>query len=265
MSLPQKKILGKLEGMRQLTNWIQTTSNWPGLWKYRRQRDLLPPVRLRNGIVLHHGRHDNPLALLDEVFVKRWYDLTASAPPGANMLDIGANIGAVSLYWAQRSPSLHIHCYEPNPSAFATLRFNVEQNGIHERVTTFPEAVGRIDGVLRLWVDIPSDLSTAYVEQSPVDGGKRIDVPMIDMEAAWRRLDRKDVWLLKIDTEGAEVDILEGAPIDCLRSVQNAIVEYHDNIYPGSLVRCQSALASAGFRYHVLHHPWNEGIIYAHR
>src|SRR3977135_2502583 len=108
-SLLRKKILGKFEGMHQLTTWIRTTSNWRDLWKYRRQRDLLPPLRLRSGIVLNHGHHDSPFLLLDEVFVKRWYELAAIAPPGANMLDIGANIGAVTLYWAHRSPALRIH------------------------------------------------------------------------------------------------------------------------------------------------------------
>jgi FkbM family methyltransferase len=181
------------------------------------------------------------------------------------MLDIGANIGAVSLFWTQRSPSLRVHCYEPNPSALDTLRHNLEQNGLQERVAVFAEAVGRAAGTLGLWVDIPTELSTAYLEQSPVEGGRRIDVPAIDIDEAWRRLDHKDVWLLKVDTEGAEVDILEGASQRFLGVVHNAIVECHDNIYPGALVRCRAVLEGSGFHCRFRKHPWNESIIFARR
>jgi FkbM family methyltransferase len=215
--------------------------------------------------VLHHGPFDSPLLLLDEVWIKRWYELGAIPPSGATMLDIGANIGSVSLYWANRAPSLRVHCYEPNPSAVDTLRQNVHANGLTQRVTIFPEGVGRAAGTLPLWVNIPTDLSTAYLDESPVEGGRRIGVPMVGIDDAWKRLNTPEIWLLKIDTEGAEVDILEGASTAFLASVRNAIVEYHDNIYPGSLERCQRLLERAGFQCRVLHHPWDEGVIYAQR
>ena len=181
------------------------------------------------------------------------------------MLDIGANVGSVTLYWAFRNTDLQLHCYEPNPSAFSTLERNVEENGIRPRTTTFNEAVGRTGGILSLWVDVPTDLSTAYMDTAPAEGGRRMNVPMVALDDAWQRLGKKEIWLLKVDTEGAEVDILEGASQELLASVKNAIVEYHDNIVPGSFLRCQRILDLAGFQSRVLRHPWNEGIIYAQR
>ena len=59
---------------------------------------MLPPLRLRNGVVLHSGSYDSPVLLLNEVFIDRWYEIGALPPPDANMLDIGANIGAVTLF-----------------------------------------------------------------------------------------------------------------------------------------------------------------------
>jgi len=259
------KILGKFEGLARLIRWMRVTANWREVWKYQRQKDRLPPIELRSGEVLHHGPHDSPLLLLDEVWAYRWYEFPHVTPPDALMLDIGANIGSVSLYWSQRVPNLRIHCYEPNPSASVTLKRNVIQNSLESRVTIHPEGVGRSAGVLRLWVDIPTDLSSAYMDKPPVEGGRRIEVPVLSVDDAWQRAGGKAIWLLKVDTEGAEVDILEGASPSFWAAVQNAIVEYHDNIVPGSLARCQRVLEAAGLRCNVRHHPWKEGIIYAHR
>jgi FkbM family methyltransferase len=181
------------------------------------------------------------------------------------MLDIGANIGSVSMYWAYRAPSLRLHCYEPNPDAFATLRTNIDRNGLTPRASIFSEGVGRSAGSARLWVNIPTDLSTAYLETSPVEGGRRIEVPIVGIDEVWNRTGRAPVWLLKVDTEGAEGDILEGASSQFLAAVRHAIVEYHDNIVPGSLNRCQHILEHAGFQCRIRHHPWKEGIIYAER
>jgi FkbM family methyltransferase len=258
-------LLGNLRRARYLFRLIRVTSNWPQVLQYRRRKDLLPPLRLRSGLVLHHGALDNPLLALSETFINRWYEIDATPPPNALMLDIGANIGAVSLFWAARWPSLRIHAYEPNPSAFATLQRNVEDNSLQDRVEVSRKAVGRGVGELELWVDVPTELSTGYLDESPSEGGRRLSVPMIGLDEVWHRVQKNEIWLLKIDVEGAEVDILEGASRAVLDGVANAIVEYHDNIYPGASTRCQRVLDAAGFDCRTLIHPWEEGIIYARR
>lgn len=246
---------------------LRLTPDWRRIQEYRRgaSDSTLPPLRLRSGLVLQHGPLDDPVLMLDEVFINRWYEIDATPPPGALMVDIGANIGAVSLYWAEKASSLHIHAYEPNPSAGDVLRLNMEVNGTQNRVDVFAEAVGRGQGQLDLWVDVPSALSTGYLDESPADGGRRISVPMVGLDEVWRRLDQRKIWLLKIDTEGAEGDILEGASSGVLEAVDHAIVEYHDNISPGVSSRCRRVLEAAGFECRELVHPWEEGIFYARR
>jgi FkbM family methyltransferase len=260
-----RRARGKLQGLRYLARLMRLTVNWRTIWKYRRQKEHLPPLRLRNGIVLHHGPHDNPLLLLDEAFINRWYDIDARPPAHAVMLDIGANIGSVSLLFSAQSPTLRIDGYEPNPAAYQTLQRNVSANHLRSRMRTFPEAVGREAGTLLLWVDISTDLSTAYLDHSPQEGGRRIPVPVVSLDETWRRLNHDPIWLLKIDTEGAEVDILEGASRDLLGAVENAIVETHDNIVPGAFRRCREVLEHAGLTGWARMHPWDEAIIYATR
>jgi FkbM family methyltransferase len=248
-----------------LVHFSRLLTNGPAVWLNGKRRKPLPPLRFRSGITMHHGKQDDPLLLLDEVFIRRLYEFKTDAPPGAVMVDIGANIGSVTQYFALASPTLRVHASEPNPAAFAILRKNFEENRIAQRTTIFPEAVGRTAGSLSLWVDVPTVLSTAFGDAPPREGGKRIDVPMVGLDEVWRRLDRGSIWLLKIDTEGAEGDILEGASKACLAAVRNAMVEYHDNIVPGVSDRCFKVLRDAGFTWRTFVHPWNEGIIYATR
>jgi hypothetical protein len=141
------------------------TPDWLELHKFRKSGNtaLIPPLRLPNGVVLRHGYFDNPAGLVEEIYVHRWHETGAVPGPDSIMVDIGANIGAVLLYWASLSPSLSIHAYEPNPWALDTLRQNLVQNSLENRVQVFPEAVGRGVGDLDLWVDVPTALSTGYL------------------------------------------------------------------------------------------------------
>src|SRR5262245_47937761 len=215
LSLRKKGLMffvrSKIQGLQHLVKLIRYTTNWPDLWSKRRTRDQLPSLHLRNGLVLHHGVYDSPLLLLDEVFVNRWYEIGARPPDNATMLDVGANIESVSLFFSAQSPSLRIYVYAPNPAAYQTLLRDVTGNRLQSRMKVFPEGVGRSAGTLNLWVDLPTDLSTGYTDKPPQEGARRIPVNMVGLDEAWKRMNQQPIWLLKVDTEGAEADILEGA------------------------------------------------------
>src|SRR5580658_3220924 len=142
--------------------FMQLLRNWPTVWMCRKKKRPLPPLRFRNGVILNHGKYDDPLLLLDEVFIRRLYDFKTDPSRDGIMVDVGANIGAVTQFFALASASLRIHAYEPNPAAFEILQLNLKDNHLEQRVTAFPEAVGRDAGELSLWVDVNTTLSTAY-------------------------------------------------------------------------------------------------------
>jgi FkbM family methyltransferase len=51
------------------------------------------------------------------------------------MLDIGANIGWYSAYFAHRYPQLQIHAFEPMPETFTWLTKNIAANHLSSQVT----------------------------------------------------------------------------------------------------------------------------------
>lgn len=270
MNRTRQWLSNKWRAAVRLGHFVHLLANWQTVCMSKirmsgNKKRPLPSLRFRNGLILNHGTNDDPLVQLDEVFIKRLYDFKTDAPRDAIMVDIGANIGVVTQFFALASATLQIHAYEPNPAAFEALQRNIKDNHLERRVTAFPEAVGRDSGDLSLWVDINTTLSTAYTENSPEEGGKRIRVPLVHFDEVWRRLGGAPIWLLKIDTEGAEGDILEGASESALGAVQNAIIEYHDYIVPGVSERCYRVLKASGFKWRIIVRPWNEGIIYASR
>lgn len=238
-------------------------SNGVDVWRHRRAPATMPPLHFRDGMIWHHGPRDEPLFILREIYSQSLY---APLPAGTHghVLDIGANIGAVTMFWAKDQPDLTIHAYEPNPQAGAALLRNIQANGLGGRVRVHNEAVGRIAGTLDLWTDVPTAHASAY-GPSPAAGGRRISVPAVSLDDAWQRIGRQPVEMLKIDVEGGEVDILDGASEPMLAAVRTAIVEYHDNLVPGAYARCRARLDAAGFACRVHPHPWDEGIIYATR
>jgi FkbM family methyltransferase len=255
----------KYHAARTLGRMIRWLSNWPEVWSAYRASQPPPPLRFRDGFTLHHGRLDSPVSLLREVFGERHYRRHIQSPSEGVLIDIGANIGAVTLDWASRSGRLHVHAYEPNPATNEVLRQNVEVNGLADRVTVHPEAVGRETGRLRLWTNVHSMTTTAYADAPPTPEAVATYVPLVDLNEVVRRVGDQPVALLKIDAEGGEVDTLEGASPATLAALRQVILEYHDGLCPDASGRCRKVLERAGFQ--CLTRPMNahHGLIYARR
>ncbi len=253
----------QLRAVYHLMLYSRHMSNGLAVWRRRNRPEAMPPLRFRDGSIWHHGPHDEPLLIMRELYSQGFYP-TLGVPEGADIVDIGANIGAVTIRWSRNRPDLRFHAYEPNPQALDTLRQNIVANQLEGHVAVYGEAVGRAKGTLDLWIDVPTAHSTAF-GASPCPGGRRISAPIVALDEVWARMEKRPIAMLKIDAEGGEVDILEGASPATLAAVQSAIIEYHDNLVPGAYARCRAILDTAGFTCRVHEHPWQEGIITATR
>jgi FkbM family methyltransferase len=253
--LPQNP---KLFAAYVLAQFIRYFKNWRAVWGAYRKAATLPTFEFRNGIVLHHGPADDPVLLLHEVIIGGCYRRYLKRPVRGTILDIGANIGITSLDFITRIPELIIHAYEPNPITREVLRKNIEVNGLGDRIKLHDQAVGRAPGQLTLHLGDHSGIASGYGGST---GREAFQVPMIDLNAALPG----PVALLKIDTEGAEGDILEGASPETLAQIDQVILEYHENFCPGVAKRCAAKLESSGFRCDVYAIAAEQGLIYACR
>jgi FkbM family methyltransferase len=257
---------GKYHALRTLLTMIAWFKNWSELWQCHRSSVHLPPLRFRRGFTLHHRSKDQVLLQFYEVFRDRGYRRYITEPRRGTVIDIGANIGVVTLDWATRLPDLRVHAYEPHPASFAMLCENVQVNHLTPRIATYREAVGGRAGVVALRASELSMEATAYGIGATPRALEEFNVAVISLDTVIQRCNGDGaIALAKIDAEGAEADILEGADAETLREIRQFVIEYHDYLCPGALERCERVLVDAGFCCVTRPATPNQGLLYAWR
>ena len=177
----------------------------------------------------------------EEVFVAREYELPfADFHPG-HILDLGANIGYASVYFAARWPQARILAVEPSRKNLALLTRNTRP---WHRITALQAAVWTRSA--RLQIANPDDAANAYrmIETAGPDGD---GIQAYTIGHFMTRLGGGPIDLLKMDVEGAEAEILRHGA-DWLDRIRVLMIELHDRIVPG----CAEALCRAlqGRRFH---------------
>lgn len=138
---------------------------------------------------------------------------TVSATGGAMVsIDVGAYIGVISLAMARfGGPEHTVHSFEADDLNFSRLRQNVA-NGPGSSIRIYNTAVGNQVGAAEFTRDQdPGDSSLSVVTSPTGTSVAEFMVPITTLDAfvTERGIDEIDV--LKIDVEGADMDVLRGA------------------------------------------------------
>ncbi len=167
-----------------------------------------------------------------------------STAPAPRILDCGANVGIVTLYFRRQHPSARITAFEADPAIAAALSRNIEDNGLSQ-VDVVAAAVWDEAGETTFAAE-GSDAGSVASEYRG-DSERRIVVPAVrlrDTIAAEEHVD-----LLKLDIEGAEHRVLA----DCepeLHRVNAIAVELHSfDVRKRKTPATLELLSRAGFLY----------------
>lgn len=158
------------------------------------------------------------------------------------LVDVGANIGAYTLLLRSVSP-LPIIAYEPQPFLFQLLKWNVAYNKLHD-VETRNVACGSRRGEVAFSIGIngsivcktakaagrspptkPAPLNWEQEAQITQAGDAVVNVPMTTLDEDLA--DVPSVALLKIDCEGFEYEVLQGAAGIIKRHCPQLVLEIH--------------------------------------
>jgi FkbM family methyltransferase len=123
--------------------------------------------------------------------------------PGELFVDVGANLGSYTVL-AATVVGADVVCVEPVPETFAQLVENVRINQSESRVTCVNAGVGVSEGTLRLSTGLGP--GNRIVEDD--DGAGSVEVPATTLD---RMLSERHPVLMKIDVEGFETAVIEGA------------------------------------------------------
>lgn len=119
-------------------------------------------------------------------------------------LDVGAHVGNHALYLAAIC-GMDVHAIEPSPESFTRLEYNVSLNpGLD--ITLHHWAAGAKEGTGRLMPGQWVEFDPSRADRGAIQAGGAIPVHTID-----DMLDIDDLAVVKVDVEGTEPAVLQGA------------------------------------------------------
>jgi FkbM family methyltransferase len=144
--------------------------------------------------------------------------------PGT-FIDIGANIGLVSVPVLERTGSIGI-AFEPEPHNVALLERNLARHGLSSRCEVHAAACYSRPGQLSLAL---STTNLGDHRLQPEHGAPLarsvVSVPAVRLDDVLRNRDLPHPIVMKLDTQGSEVKVLEGA-VETLARADHLISEF---------------------------------------
>ena len=155
---------------------------------------------------------------------------------GDCIFDVGASIGLFTLFVQQLCPNTHVYAFEPAPSIFEILQLNTGLFASrHVKLFNFGLS------------DISGEATFTFYPESPLLSGYHVDdknylarpwlaktPPIEKMRSQTCSLSSilydsnlERINLLKIDTEGSELDILRGINPDDYARIEQIVIEVH--------------------------------------
>jgi FkbM family methyltransferase len=138
------------------------------------------------------------------------------------ILDIGANVGAASVFFALAYPDAQVYAFEPGTTPFVLLQQNVE---LLRNVRVFPFGLYSGETKLSLFHGKNDSVESSVCATARTTGeGEQIRLVGACEFLSQHGIESVDI--LKIDTEGCEVPILQSLR-QSLPGVKVLYVEYH--------------------------------------
>ncbi len=140
--------------------------------------------------------------------------------PSDTIIDIGAHIGSETILLASKlGKKGKIFSFEPTPSTFAELQQNISINTFSSQVYLEQLVVSRSNSIAKFYLGETSE--TNSLGEDP--NAKSITLQCVTLDRYALKKHIKHINLLKVDVEGFESDIMQGArkllqnhQIDCM-------------------------------------------------
>lgn len=174
-------------------------------------RMTLSPIHLIDGYIIRHGSYAPELVA----------EIKHALRNGGDFVDVGANIGYLSLVASRMSPSGTVYAFEPSPRELSSLIENIRLSGAMN-VIPFPFALGtsaRTDTLYLQGAENPGMNTRHGSSGTPTT----IRIEKFSDVLTTAMMDR--IRCIKIDVEGDELNVLLGMESEMHRLNATFIVE----------------------------------------
>ncbi|CAC9541828.1 hypothetical protein [uncultured Gammaproteobacteria bacterium] len=183
------------------------------------------------GREIYYRSSTSDMTVIYEIILKKKFQSEYYIPKIVDpkvILDIGANIGATTIYYANRFPDAKIFSFEPLLENYKILEKNTKNL---KNVSIFNYGLGKSDGFFDIYLtDDEENFGGATMHNLNTTEGKSIQSCEVRrVETTLKSLNISSIDLIKIDTEGAEFDILMNFPYDVISNTKWITGELHGN------------------------------------
>jgi len=230
------------------------------------------------GLEIFHNSIAEAKYIYSEVFEHRVYFRHGiSLDRGGTVFDIGANIGIFTMFIRENFPQTTVHAFEPSPQNFEALCANTKKYGPSVRpqkcgvgkspgeavLTFYPQCsmmstlhsnAANEQQILRAGIlgalkekgvtEVPEHLLQPMVDKV-LQAKQEYTVPICTISDAIEAGGLNEVALIKIDTEGSELDVLQGIRADHWGLIGQFVIEAHSDADRRSIVEI---LEARGFK-----------------
>src|SRR5438445_1625351 len=211
----------KLSRIRQLAN--PRYASWMFLSRFRSECPLR--TRLRDELFIEYLPRGN---VSRDLYLGQFEEDVTDffvhyLRPGMVVIDVGANIGVYSLlsakYVGERGA---VHAFEPTPDTFAQLCTNAALNRL-SCIRTNRLAVSDKSGTSSLYLYNQNAMNSLAMQDWVGSAVGQVQVDTVSLDEYVRAAELGRVDLLKVDAEGAELRVLQGA-VELLERPKSPVV-----------------------------------------
>lgn len=141
---------------------------------------------------------------------------------GSVVVDIGANIGNHTLYFANELNAGKVISFEPVPNTFKILETNIQLNGLQDRVEIYNQGLSDKPGRAEIEVFNPGNIGGTSLKA----GKGELILTTLDS------LNLQSVTFIKMDVEGMEPQALKGAVETIKRTRPIMLIESFEDKFP---------------------------------
>ena len=175
------------------------------------EEPLVEVCRIREQALLLSRSENSGLA---EAMWRMQHDVylsqTVAFRPGDTVVDVGAHLGVFAIYLAKRYPFIHVYAIEPDPANYASLKRNIELNGLGN-VTAINKAISGDGQKRRLYTN------ASFNGWATIDGRTALsqtllrsaDVDTMTLDDLFDQYEIRHCRLLKITAPGAVQESLK--------------------------------------------------------
>ncbi|MFN0065149.1 MAG: FkbM family methyltransferase [Chlamydiales bacterium] len=192
-----------------LKNYLKEKGKYPHVEK----------IRVRGNSIEIEVRSWHDLLTINEIFFRKDYPVKGDE---RCIVDFGSNIGVSALYFRSFAPQATLYLFEPVPHNILQIRENLSRNQLQEHVRLQEVAIGTQNGLLSFGIE-----SSGRYGGFGFRGGETIEVQCREVNVVLESILRVEnrIDLLKIDTEGNEIQLLKAIRPTVLGKIDKICVE----------------------------------------